>query len=73
MDWGRKTLSVRINGLDTPFWYRDVVDLMEQTDDRLDLIMIPKAGNAKDVYAVDAMVSAIEAAEGRDASASASR
>jgi malyl-CoA/(S)-citramalyl-CoA lyase len=65
IDWGRKTLSVRINGLDTPYWVRDVVDLMEQTEGRLDLIMIPKAGNAKDVYAVDAMVSAIEAEKGR--------
>jgi malyl-CoA/(S)-citramalyl-CoA lyase len=64
VDWGRKTLSVRINGLDTPYWVRDVVDVMEQTDGRLDLIMIPKAGNAKDVYAVDAMVSAIEAQKG---------
>jgi malyl-CoA/(S)-citramalyl-CoA lyase len=64
IDWGRKTLSVRINGLDTPFWVRDVVDLMEQTNGRLDLIMIPKAGNAKDVYAVDAMVSAIEQGKG---------
>jgi malyl-CoA/(S)-citramalyl-CoA lyase len=66
VDWGRKTLSVRINGLDTPYWVRDVVDLMEQTEGRLDLIMIPKAGNAKDVYAVDAMVSAIEAQKGCD-------
>lgn len=66
VDWGKKTLSVRINGLDTPYWVRDVVDLMEQTDGRLDLIMIPKAGNASDVYAVDAMVSAIEAQKGRD-------
>ncbi|MGF1553880.1 MAG: HpcH/HpaI aldolase/citrate lyase family protein [Paracoccaceae bacterium] len=65
VDWGRKALSVRINGLDTPYWVRDVVDLMEQTDGRLDLIMIPKAGNAKDIYAVDAIVSAIEAQKGR--------
>ncbi len=64
IDWGRKTLSVRINGLDTPYWVRDVVDLMEQTNGRLDLIMIPKAGNANDVYAVDAMVSAIEQGKG---------
>ena len=65
VDWGKKTLSVRINGLDTPFWYRDVVDLLEQGGERLDLIMIPKAGNAKDLYAVDALVSATEAAKGR--------
>jgi malyl-CoA/(S)-citramalyl-CoA lyase len=46
VDWGSKTLSVRINGLDTPYWYRDVVDLLEQASDRLDQIMIPKVGNA---------------------------
>ncbi len=65
VDWGRKTLSVRINGLDTPYWYRDVVDLLEQGGDRLDQIMIPKVGCAADVYAVDALVTAIERAYGR--------
>jgi malyl-CoA/(S)-citramalyl-CoA lyase len=65
VDWGSKTLSVRINGLDTPYWYRDVVDLLEQASDRLDQIMIPKVGNAADIYAVDALVSSIEAAKGR--------
>ncbi len=65
VDWGNKTLSVRINGLDSPYWYRDVVDLMEQADERLDMIMIPKVGCAADIYAVDALVSSIEAAKGR--------
>ena len=65
VDWGGKTLSVRINGLDTPFWYRDVVDLLEQAGDRLDQIMIPKVGCAADVYAVDALVTAVERAKGR--------
>ncbi len=65
IDWGAKTLSVRINGLDTPFWYRDVVDLLEQAGPRLDQIMIPKAGNASDIYAVDALVTAVERAKGR--------
>ena len=65
VDWQDKRLSVRINALDTPFWYRDVVDLMEQAGDRLDQIMIPKVGNASDLYAVDALVSAAETAKGR--------
>jgi len=65
LDWGNKTLSVRINSLDTPYWYRDVVDVMEQAGDRLDQIMIPKVGNAADIYAVDALVTAIEAAKNR--------
>jgi malyl-CoA/(S)-citramalyl-CoA lyase len=65
IDWGTKTLSVRINGLDTPYWYRDVVDLLEQASHRLDQIMIPKVGCAADIYAVDALVTAIERAKGR--------
>jgi len=65
VDWGRKYMSVRINGLDTPWWYRDVVDLLEQAGDRLDQIMIPKVGCAEDVYAVDALVTAVERAKGR--------
>ncbi|WP_424832569.1 L-malyl-CoA/beta-methylmalyl-CoA lyase [Ruegeria sp.] len=65
VDWGKKYMSVRINGLDTPYWYRDVVDVLEQTGDRLDQIMIPKVGCAADVYAVDALVTAIERAKGR--------
>ena len=65
VDWGTKTLSIRINGLDTGWWYRDVVDLLEQGGDRLDLIMIPKVGCAADVYAVDALVTAVERAMGR--------
>jgi malyl-CoA/(S)-citramalyl-CoA lyase len=65
VNWGTKTLSVRINGLDTPYWYRDVVDLLERASNRLDQIMIPKVSCAADVYAVDALVTAIETAKGR--------
>ncbi|WP_170791392.1 L-malyl-CoA/beta-methylmalyl-CoA lyase [Ruegeria lacuscaerulensis] len=65
IDWGGKYMSVRINSLDTPYWYRDVVDLLEQAGDRLDQVMIPKVGCAEDVYAVDALVTAIERAKGR--------
>jgi len=64
-DWGDKALSVRINGLDTTYMYRDVVDLLENCSERLDLIMIPKVGTASDVYAVDALVTQIEMAMGR--------
>ncbi len=65
VDWGNKYLSVRINGLDSPYWYRDVVDILEQAGDRIDQIMIPKVGCASDVYAVDALVTAVEAANRR--------
>jgi malyl-CoA/(S)-citramalyl-CoA lyase len=64
IDWGNKSMSVRINGLDTHYMYRDVVDVVEQAGERLDLIMMPKVGTAADVYAVDMMVTQIEAAKG---------
>ena len=65
IDWGNKYLSVRINGLDTPHWYKDVVELLENASDRLDQIMIPMVGCGEDIYAVDALVTAIERAKGR--------
>ena len=65
VDWGNKSLAVRINGLDTHYMYRDVVDVLEQASDRLDLIMIPKVGTAADVYAVDMLCTQIESAKGR--------
>ncbi len=64
IDWGKKSISVRINGLDTHYMYRDVVDVVEQAGERLDMIMLPKVGTAADVYAVDMMVTQIEDAKG---------
>jgi malyl-CoA/(S)-citramalyl-CoA lyase len=60
IDWGSKTMSVRINGLDTHYMYRDVIDVIEQGGERLDLIMIPKVGTPSDVYAVDMLVTQCE-------------
>ncbi|MEG3592134.1 MAG: CoA ester lyase [Pseudomonadota bacterium] len=66
LDWGGngKTISVRINGLDTHYMYKDVVDVIEQAGDKLDTILIPKAGVPGDVYMVEAMVNQIEMAMG---------
>jgi len=64
IDWGAKTMSIRINGLDTHYMYRDVVDVVEQAGARLDLIMVPKVGTASDVYAVDMLLTQIEDAVG---------
>ena len=64
VDWGSKTMMVRINGLDTHYMYRDVVDIVEACP-RLDMILIPKAGVAADVYALDMLVTQIETAKKR--------
>lgn len=65
LDWGTRTLSVRINGLDTPWMYRDVIEAAEGAGDRLDLMMLPKAAGAQDVYIVDVLLGQIEAAKRR--------
>jgi malyl-CoA/(S)-citramalyl-CoA lyase len=65
VDWGSKTMMVRINGLDTHYMYRDVVDIVEACP-RLDMILIPKVGVAQDVYAVDVLVTQIESAKKRE-------
>ncbi|MGB0684354.1 MAG: HpcH/HpaI aldolase/citrate lyase family protein [Magnetovibrionaceae bacterium] len=63
-DWSGKTVSVRINGLDTHYCYRDVIDIVEQCKDKLDLFMIPKAGTAADIYAIDMITTQAEQATG---------
>src|SRR4051794_16301109 len=65
-DWrGRgKTICVRINGIDTHYMYRDLVDVAEQAGHRLDTILIPKVGVPADVYLVDALLTQIETAKG---------
>ncbi|MGL5010912.1 MAG: HpcH/HpaI aldolase/citrate lyase family protein [Paracoccaceae bacterium] len=66
IDWAGKgkTVSVRINGLDTHYMYRDVVDVMEQAGDRVHTLLVPKVGVPADLYMVEAMVNQIEQGKG---------
>jgi citrate lyase beta subunit len=66
LDWRErgKTVCVRINGIDTHYMYRDVVDVVEQAGHRLDTVLIPKVGVPGDVYMVDALLTQIEEARG---------
>jgi len=66
IDWrgNGKTISVRINGLDTHYMYRDVVEIMVQAGEYLDTILIPKVGVKSDVYMVDCMINQIEQERG---------
>ena len=65
IDWGAKTMMIRINGLDTHYCYRDVVDVVENCP-RLDMILIPKTGVPQDVYAIDMLVTQIEQGKKRE-------
>lgn len=64
IDWAGKgkTVSVRINGLDTRYMYRDVVDIVESAGHRLHTILVPKVGVPADLYCVETIVNQIEQA-----------
>ena len=55
-----KTISVRINSLDTHYMYRDIIELVEEAGEKIDTILVPKAGTASDVYMVDCLLTQIE-------------
>ena len=44
-----KTISVRINSLDTHYMYSDLIEIVEQVGDKLDTILLPKAGTGSDI------------------------
>ena len=62
LDWQEqgKTVSVRINGIDTHYMYRDLIDVVERAGHRIDTILVPKVGVPADVYLVDALLTQIE-------------
>ena len=62
MDWrgSGKTISVRINSLDTHYMYSDLIEIVEQAGEKVDTILVPKAGTASDVYMVDCLLTQIE-------------
>lgn len=67
LDWSGKNISIRINGLDTHYCYRDIVDVVEQAGDKLDSILVPKVGVPSELDYVALMLSQIEAAKGYEA------
>lgn len=66
LDFGRRLRMYRINGVDTPFAYRDVIDIVEPAGDRIDLVMIPKVGSPDDVRFVDMLLTQIEMQRGQE-------
>ncbi len=63
-DWSGCAVSVRINGLDTHWCYRDVVEVVEQAGHVLDTVLVPKVGSPTDVEFVATLLDQIEQAKG---------
>jgi citrate lyase beta subunit len=55
-----RTLAVRINALDTPFGYRDLLEVTEAAGGRFDTVVVPKVNHAGDIHFVDRLLDGIE-------------
>jgi citrate lyase subunit beta/citryl-CoA lyase len=64
LNFDRKIRAYRINGLDTPFAYRDLVDVVEEAGLMIDVILLPKAHLPQDVKFVCMLLTQIEHAKG---------
>jgi len=64
IDWQATTLTVRINGLDTPFGYRDLLEVVESAGPRIEAVVVPKVDHPGDIHFVCRMLDGIEAAKG---------
>lgn len=62
--WGNKVLSIRVNGLDTPYFYDDVIKVCEKCGDKINSIVIPKVDKAADIHFYDRILTGIEAKAG---------
>ena len=60
-DWGRTARAVRVNGLNTPWCHDDIIEVVTGAREHLDLLIVPKARSARDVWWVDVLLSQLEA------------
>lgn len=61
LDWGRTVRAVRVNGIETPWCHGDIVEVVTGARDALDLLIVPKARAARDVWWVDVLLAQLEA------------
>jgi citrate lyase subunit beta/citryl-CoA lyase len=60
LDWGRTLRAVRVNGLETPWCYGDIIEVVTGARDALDVVIVPKARSARDVWWVDVLLTQLE-------------
>ena len=60
LDFGNKLRMFRMNGLDTHFAYRDLVEIVEAAGDYIDLVVVPKVNRPEDIYVVETLLGQIE-------------
>jgi len=64
LDWGRTVRAVRVNGIDTPWCHGDVIEVVTGARESLDVIIVPKARSARDVWWFDVLLTQLESTLG---------
>ncbi len=59
-DWGRTVRAVRVNGLDTVWCHDDIIEIVTGAREHLDVLIVPKARTARDVWWVDVLLTQLE-------------
>src|ERR671910_3693766 len=62
LDWQGRPKLYRANALDTPYFYRDLIEVVEEAGDALDSVMIPKVNRPEDLHAASILHSQLELA-----------
>jgi citrate lyase subunit beta / citryl-CoA lyase len=62
LDWRGRPGLYRANALDTPYFYRDLIEVVEEAGDSLDAVMIPKVNRPEDLHAVSILLTQLELA-----------
>jgi citrate lyase subunit beta/citryl-CoA lyase len=60
LDWGRTLRAVRVNGLDTHWCHDDIIEVVTGAREALDVLIVPKARSARDVWWVDVLLTQLE-------------
>lgn len=68
LDWRGRPTMYRVNALDTPWFYRDLIEVVEEAGDALDAVMVPKVQRPGDLHAVHALLDGLELAAGLEPS-----
>ena len=66
LDWRGRTKLFRANALDTPYFYRDLIEVVEAAGDFLDAVIVPKVNRPEDLHAVSVLLAQLELATDLD-------
>jgi citrate lyase subunit beta / citryl-CoA lyase len=64
LDWRGRQKVFRVNALDTPYFYRDLIEVLEGAGGALDAVLVPKVNRAEDLHVAATLLTQLELATG---------